>query len=103
MSDLPELFHLMQGDTVLAVLKRCEPVEMFWLGCEFEPNESFATVESLFRQATSTEDMDIFHDCYDKIEEAGVVLLDVHGNRTTNNFFMHIRGDKVEIRFSFDE
>lgn len=71
MSSLPELFHLKQGNTILAVLKRCKPVEMFWLGCEFEPT-------------------DAFEQCYAKLREADVTLFDVQGNRTTDNFIMHI-------------
>lgn len=103
---LPEILHLKQGDVLLAVLKKCEPVEMFWLGCTFEPTDAFANVEPLFRQATEALDNssgEVFNECYAKLRELDVVLADVEGNRTSRNFIMHIQGNSVEVRFTFEQ
>ena len=104
---LPTILHLKQGDVLLAVLESCEPVEMFWLGCKFEPTDAFSNVESLFRQATealesSSGDGEVFNKCYDKLAEMNVVLVDVEGNRTSRNFIMHIRENGVDVRLSFE-
>mgnify|MGYP006921594970 CR=1 FL=1 len=104
---LPTILHLKQDDVLLAVLESCEPVEMFWLGCKLEPTDAFSQVEALFRQASeslegSNGERQIFDECYNKLREMNVVLVDVESNRTSRNFIMHIQDDTVEVRLSFE-
>ncbi|MDZ4766867.1 MAG: hypothetical protein SGI73_20195 [Chloroflexota bacterium] len=44
----------MRGSQRLAVLKNCAPVEMFWLGCDFERDLAFAEIEPIFHEASNT-------------------------------------------------
>jgi hypothetical protein len=96
-----KLFHLKRNGELLAVLEACRPHdEMFWDICDFKPNDAFADVESLFREASETEDMEIFDRNYDKLIEMGVILLDVEKNIEIRYFMIHIHKDTVNLRYA---
>ncbi len=100
-STLPKLFHLKRNDELLAVLESCGPSgEMFWLTCAFKPTDLFAEVEALFREASETEDMEVYERYYDKLIEMGVLLLDVENNIEIKYFMIHIDEDTVDLRYA---
>lgn len=104
---LPKLFHLKRHDELLAILESCGPSgEMFWITCTFKPTELFSEVETLLRDANTGEDMEQRDSSHEKLIQQGVRLLDVENNVEITYFFMHVRGDSVEIRIdlsAYDE
>jgi hypothetical protein len=98
---LPKLFHLKRREELLAVLESCGPGgEMFWLTCAFKPTDLFKEVESLFREATDTEDMDVWEENYDKLISQGVRLHDMENMIEIKYFTIHIDGDRVDLRYA---
>ena len=85
---------------MLATLTMCEPVEMFWLGCHFEPTDAFTEVESLFREATDYgDDHELFNRNYATLKRMGVVLIDTENDLVIDTFTLHILEDEVQIRY----
>ncbi|MEL6406057.1 MAG: hypothetical protein AAFV98_22470 [Chloroflexota bacterium] len=96
-----KVFHLKRGDDILAVLEACEPDEMFWLLCSFQPTDLFAEVASLFQQASDAgEDIDTFEVAYEKIRDMGVQLVSAVNNENYEFFVLHIEGDDVLVRYA---
>ncbi|MEQ8675775.1 MAG: hypothetical protein RLP44_05570 [Aggregatilineales bacterium] len=82
-------YKLMQGEKLLGMLHRCEIVEMFWMHCEFSPQEEFAIIAPLFRKAWDEVDEGEFERLYDEIMDQGIFLIGPNGNRL-DEFFLHI-------------
>ena len=95
----PKTFHLMKKGELLAILEACHPHdEMFWLACEFKPTSAFAEVETLIREASDAEDVDIFEKNYDHLKSIGVILFDIENSLILEDFIIHIDGNVVSLR-----
>ena len=94
-------FQIKRGDEVLATLTNCEPVEMFWLSCDYNPTEAFAPIEALFREASESDgDMDVLDTCYSRIFSMGIVLVDSETGREYPSFALHLMPDgKADLRY----
>lgn len=99
--NLPKTFHLQRHDELLAILESCQPSgEMFWLICDFKPEKAFQQFEPLFREASASENMQVFERNYDELMEAGVILLDIEKNVEIKYFTLHIDEDEVTLRYA---
>jgi hypothetical protein len=103
---MPEVFHLMRGDTLLGVLHVSE-LDFPWLMCRFEPTPAFEEIRPLFEQELKLsnsedwqeEDSQAWEDIYQRIMDLGIRLDDVNGSETIGEFLLHVEGDHAWFRY----
>ncbi len=97
---MPFNFQIKKGDQVLATLRNCGSIGTPWLSGEFLPTETFTEIESLVRESTETEDMDVVEANWGKIHDMGIVLEDMDTGIAYEYFIIHIMDEgQVDLRF----
>lgn len=95
---LPQRFFLKKGDSVVASLNLCHAVEMFWLGCDFNPTELFAEIPQVEWETQATASSGIRASYNDTT--SGCTLSDPDNAVTFGLWIMHcVSENEVHIRF----
>jgi len=100
LEDLKTL-QLKRGEILLGTLQ-VRNLDMPWVICAFEATEAFDDVRSLFDEElkmVDKDDMDDWEKAYQRIEELGLVLVDVEGGKSITEFLLHVHGNEARFRY----